>query len=240
MSKIVRNELVQSHDRHVQLTRDVMSLNLTLNQSALFTVVRQLEYALLQLTHQVDTLLNAVQYTLSVKLPITVIGPNILDSILRNISICLPETNEIIAGTKFDDIHAYYELIKVTSVGTAHGIKLILEVPLKTESQRFTLFKIIALPVLVFNDTFALYQLHYDNFGLSYSQRDFLLLTTANVQKCHTGTIRLCPGDRALYDVRSITCESKLYFQATTKDGHCKRSLMPRYEKLTLLRHGQT
>jgi hypothetical protein len=43
-----------------------------------------------------------------------------------------------------DDIHAYYELIKVTLVGNAHGIKLILEVPLKTERQRFTLFKIIA------------------------------------------------------------------------------------------------
>jgi hypothetical protein len=46
MSTIV-NELVQSHDRYVQLTRDVMWLNLTLfNQSALFTVIRELEYAL--------------------------------------------------------------------------------------------------------------------------------------------------------------------------------------------------
>jgi hypothetical protein len=41
---------------------------------------------------------------------------------------------ELIAGTKFDNIHAYYELIKVTAVGTAHNIKLILEVPPKTES----------------------------------------------------------------------------------------------------------
>jgi len=55
MSTIVKNELVQSHDRYVQLTRDVMWLNLTLfNQSVLFTVIQELEYALLQLTHQVD------------------------------------------------------------------------------------------------------------------------------------------------------------------------------------------
>jgi hypothetical protein len=132
MSKIVRNELVQSHDRYVQLTRDVMWLNLTLlNQSALFTVIRELEYALLELTHQIDTSLNAVQYTLSGKLPITIIGANILHSILRNISLCLPETYELIAGTKFYDIHAYYELIKVTSVCTAHDIKLIFKVLLK-------------------------------------------------------------------------------------------------------------
>ena len=80
------------------------------NQSPLFTVIRELEYALLQLTHQVHELLMAVQYTLSGKLPITIIGPNFLYSILRNISLCLPENYELIAGTKFDNIHLYYEL----------------------------------------------------------------------------------------------------------------------------------
>jgi len=158
MSTIVKNELVQSHDRYVQLTRDIMWLNLILfNQSALFTVIRELEYALLQLTHQVDELLMAVQYTLSEKLPITIISPNVLHSILRNISLCLPGNYELIAGNKFDNIRLYYELIKVTAVGTAHSIKLILEVPLKTESQRFTLSRIIALPTRVLNDTFVLY-----------------------------------------------------------------------------------
>jgi hypothetical protein len=44
-----------------ELNRDVMWLNFTLfNQSALFTVIRELEYALLQLTHEVDELLMAV------------------------------------------------------------------------------------------------------------------------------------------------------------------------------------
>jgi hypothetical protein len=167
MPAIVRNELVQSHDRYVQLTRDVMWLNLTLfNQSALFTVIRELEYALSQLTHQVDELLTAVQLTLSGKLPLSLISPHVLHSILRNISLCLPENYELIGGTKFDSIHIYYELIEVTVVGTAHGIKLLLEVPLKNESQRFTLFRIIAFPVRVFNDTYGVYQLENDYFGL--------------------------------------------------------------------------
>jgi hypothetical protein len=130
----------------------------------------------------------------------------------------------------------YYELIKVTAVGTAHNMKLILEVPLKL-SQRFSLFRITALPTRVLNDTFALYQLEYNYFGLSHSQRDFTLMTEADVQRCHAGNITICPADRALYDIRSVTCESKLYFQTTTKDGPCKRSLMLHYETPTLLRH---
>ena len=64
-------------------------------------------------------------------------------------------------------------------------------------------------------------------------------MTAADVQKCDAGSITICPADRALYDIRSITCESKLYFQTTTKDGPCKRSLMLHYETPTLLRHGE-
>jgi len=64
MSNIVKEELVQSRDRYVQLSRDVMWLNLTLfNQSVLFTVIRQLEFALIQLTYQVDELQMAVQHS---------------------------------------------------------------------------------------------------------------------------------------------------------------------------------
>jgi hypothetical protein len=73
-----------------------MWLNLTLfNQSALFTVIRELEYVRLQLTHQVDELVMAVQYTLSGKLPMTIIGPNVLHSVLRNIYVCLKIMNSL-------------------------------------------------------------------------------------------------------------------------------------------------
>ena len=79
---------MQSHDRYVQLTREVMWLNLTwLNQSALFTVIRELEFALIQLTHQVNELQMAVEHSLSGKLPMTILSPNILHRILRNISL---------------------------------------------------------------------------------------------------------------------------------------------------------
>jgi len=56
----------------------------------------------------------------------TILSPNIFHSILRYISLCLHENYELIAGTKFANIYLYYELIKVTTVGNAHKIKLIL------------------------------------------------------------------------------------------------------------------
>ena len=75
---------------------------------------------------------------------------------------CLPENYEFVTGTRFDNIHLYCELIRVITAGTAHSIKLISEVPLKTDSQYFALFRIIALPTPVLSDTLAVYQLDYD------------------------------------------------------------------------------
>jgi hypothetical protein len=83
MSTIVKKELVQLHDRYVQLTRDVMWLiSASFNQSALFTVIRELEYALLQLNRQEDQLLTAVHLMLSGKLPLSLISPHVLHNIL--------------------------------------------------------------------------------------------------------------------------------------------------------------
>jgi len=83
------------------------------------------------------------------------------------------------------------------------------------------------------------YKLEHEYFGLSRSQRDYILMTVADVQKCNAGSITICPAEGALYDTRSVTCESRLYFQTPAKDGLCKRSLMVHYRKPTLLRHGE-
>ena len=83
------------------------------------------------------------------------------------------------------------------------------------------------------------YKLEYEYFDLSRSQRDYILMTEGDIQKCNAGSITICPADRALYDTRSKTCESRLYFQTSSKDGLCKRSLLVHYQKPTLLRHGE-
>jgi hypothetical protein len=198
-------------------------------------VIRQLEYALLQLTHQVDKLLMAVQSTLSEKLSMTIVGPNVLHNILRNISLCLSENYELIACTKFHNIHLYYELIRVvpTLVGTARSIKLIMEISLKTASQLFTLLRIIALPTRVLNDTFAVHEFDFDYFGLSHSQRDYILITASDAQRCSAGSIAVCPADKAFFDVWSVTRYSKFFFQTAAINGLCRRSPVLHYETPT-------
>ena len=82
----------------------------------------------------------------------------------------LPEGYELIAGNKIENVHLYYELIKVAIFGDA---KLILQVPLSSTIYRFVLYRVIALPTRILNDTFVQYSLDFLYIGINGIQRKY-------------------------------------------------------------------
>jgi hypothetical protein len=57
LSTILKNEMVQLHSRYAQLASDIWQFNVTfLDHSSLISLVRQMEFSLLQLTIQIDEL----------------------------------------------------------------------------------------------------------------------------------------------------------------------------------------
>ena len=85
------------------------------------------------------------------------INPITLQNILRNECTHLLEGYELIASARSDNIYLYYELVSVALIGNSHGMKIIVNVPLKTSDGYFTLYKIIVLPSRVSGYTFARY-----------------------------------------------------------------------------------
>ena len=136
LSSIVKDIVIQSHKNFQQVSQYVSWLNVTLrNYSELYTVLRQLEFAVLQMIHQTDKLIGAIQCVLQGKLPIRLISPT-LQGVLRNVSLQLPEGYELILGTKLDKMYLYYELVQVSVMGNVHSMKLIVNVPLKTANSQ--------------------------------------------------------------------------------------------------------
>jgi hypothetical protein len=83
---IVKDIAIQSHKKFQQVSQDVSWLNVTLrNYSELYTVLRQLEFAVLQMIHQTDELTGATQCVLQGKLPISLISSTTLQGILRKV-----------------------------------------------------------------------------------------------------------------------------------------------------------
>jgi len=61
------------------------------NYSELYTDIRQLEFAWLQMIQQTDELIGAMESVLQGKLPISLGNPTTMQRTLRNVSLQLPE-----------------------------------------------------------------------------------------------------------------------------------------------------
>jgi len=119
LSAVVKNFMIDSHDRFYESTRDILWLNVTVHsQSKVYMAVGQLEFALFQLTQHVEELLAAIQYALQGKLMVTLIGPSVLHEITCNVTFHLPGGYELFAGTRKENTWLYYESITVACSGT--------------------------------------------------------------------------------------------------------------------------
>jgi len=139
LSGVLKDSKIQSHDKYQQIKRQLFWFNLIfLGQSTTYTAVRQIDLTLLQLTQQLDEIFSAIQLAISGSLSMKLISPSSLQSILRNITLNLPEGYELIAGTRTENIHQYYKLSKVSVVPNFHCIKRIVHIPLKSAVHSFT------------------------------------------------------------------------------------------------------
>jgi len=148
------------------------------------------------------------------RLSIKLVNPTVLQSILRNVTLRLPEGFELIAGTSIENIHLYYELTTVSIVANTHCINLFLNVPLKSANRYFTLFKVISLPTRASFDKFVQYSVDYSYLGIQNSQRAYLMLTEADYSRCKKASITICPANMPVLNTQTVTCLSSLFFQS--------------------------
>jgi len=177
-----------------------------MGQSTIYTAVRQMEFTLLQLTQQLDEIFDTIQLAISGSLSMKLISLSSLQSILRNITLHLPEGYELIAGTRTEDIHQYYKLSKVSIVASSHSIKHIFHISLKSVVHSFTLYKTIILPERVFSDKFVQYAIDYSYLAIKLNQHGYIPFTEKDYSKCFTGSITVCPLDSTVFNTKTYLC----------------------------------
>ena len=91
LSSIVKDNVVKSHSKFQESSRNIAWLNDTLlHQSEMYIHVRQLEYSLMLASQQVCELFTSVQYALLGKLPVSLVTPTTLYRILTDILWIFP------------------------------------------------------------------------------------------------------------------------------------------------------
>ena len=88
------------------------------------------------------------------------------------------------------------------------------------------------------HDSFLKYQLEYSYFGLAVDQRDFTLLTEADLQRCTTSSVTICPAEVPLYNSQLLTCEGSLFLQNENSYRLCRKNVLCSHRSPTLLHHG--
>jgi hypothetical protein len=68
-------------------------------------------------------------------------------------------------------------------------------------------------------------------------QRDFTLLTEADLQRCTTSSVTICPAEVVLYHAQLLTCEGSLFFQNAHSYQLCRKNVLRHYRTPTLLHH---
>jgi len=92
MPSVIRDNIIRLHDRFKQITESLLWLNLTVyGKSALFTIIRQLEFSILQLTQRLDELTNAIQYVVKGKFTSKPNKPHYTIQCFEKLSFHLPE-----------------------------------------------------------------------------------------------------------------------------------------------------
>jgi len=145
-------------------------LNYTLyNQSSIFTYVRRLEFAILELRTLVKEVLISLDNTMTGKLSMNLIPPVMLKNIFKNVTSYFPYGYTLCVSLRQNNINLFYEFMDISVLADYHSVKLVILIPLKTFERHFYLYKLITFPYKISNfDNYSYIQLtaEYDNLVL--------------------------------------------------------------------------
>jgi hypothetical protein len=85
--------------------------------------------------------MTALQAIIIGKIPVNLITPRVLQYIIKNVSLSLPDIYDLVAGSQYGQLTRYYELIQVNMTSSSRGFIMIFSIPLKDEHRRFEVYE---------------------------------------------------------------------------------------------------
>ena len=131
------------------------------------TAIRELEFTLTQLEISINELINAIQYVMIGRVPVNLINPTMLQNMLKNVALVLPEGYELIIGLSSNSVYLYYEVIETAILADMNSFRLVLDIPIKTVSRQHEQYKTVVLPTRILNNIFAWFEVGDNYFAIN-------------------------------------------------------------------------
>jgi hypothetical protein len=221
-------------DQKINVTRDQV-----INTARKDSYTREIEMLLMKLYTDITNLALSLDIAALHKLTASLVPSHKLFEILRDIYVQLDQDYTFIAALKPENMHLFYESADIAAVATSDAVRLIIQIPLRTERRTYLVYTPISLPTWEPNlEKFIQIQAGDQKIAISSDRRSYMILPREYFQNCKEGMIMICLGTVPIVDRVHDTCLSGLFFGT---EGHklCTREIVregftPIFRKLPL------
>jgi hypothetical protein len=226
-----------AQDTQASFQEVVNKLEWSKNQRTMADLLRRLEFALNRLEARLSELLVALQQAVHHRVPVNLIPPRMLERILLNVSLGLPDPYELVRGVQ--DLSFYYEYIESAVVSTQEGFLVSLSIPLRDVTTQYEIFRLFVFPTLIVNNTYGQFLLKEQYLAVNIAHRTHFPLTEELMRSCSgPADMKICPADQAVFTNDIATCVLSLYLQADAAHTACQKQVFTRPPEPILFRHG--
>lgn len=232
--KVMHNSLTKVYNNELRVQNQLKNLFDYLKLSSALIDVRD---SAEQATRQVSKLHQAIQELAQGRLSSQLLSPKEYLKILKEIQKVLLPPTKLFASVDLENINKYYSVAIVQSYTTDHCLRVIIQLPLKTDDQIFESYDVISYPVYDHSlQRWTQWEIHNSKLLIS---QDRLLYTTYREtqfkQECKLGQLTICPLDNVILSVtKRPCCEVELFSKETVKA--CNRKLISGLQSPLLIR----
>lgn len=200
-----------------------------------FVIAIILESRLLQ--EEQTRLLDILLYSSQGKLHPYLIGPNQLDSLLKEIEIKLPHHLSIPTNNGIIDKHTIYEISTFDAIILGNNIIFKINLPL-TLAHKYKITHLISLPVRVESKNIHV-ELQHEYIAISDNFITYALLKKEDIDKCYmTSNLYYCKLNKMLFNIHvHETCE--LTVKTKNKLDLCKSTEINPIDEIYIRLHQQ-
>jgi hypothetical protein len=181
--------------------------------------------------------MEALQTVMLGKIPVNIISPIVLQRVLKNISLYLPDGYELVVNPGPHELAWYYENVQVAVIANSLGFTLILSIPIKDVYRRYELYYVYNFYSEIPNGTFVKYNIEKEYLAVHALQHTYLTLSSSELSQCSVKDLKICAVNLPVYSTDVKTCAVSLYL-VSGSTSRLQEDSVHRCPPPTLRRHG--
>ena len=135
----------------------------------------------------------------------------------------LPEGLNLIVGSQYADLPWYYQNVKAALLADVNGFLLVISFPLTAVNRNYEIYKVIAFPFKIANNTYLRYNLDSGYLAINILHQTYLAMRENIFEQCQGQSVKICPANEAVTVTKAKSYALSLFLQNQDVKETCQR-----------------